>query len=655
MRLSLRTGTVCHFDHDYILRLLAALKECGNPFDEVWLATSYGIPSVERVKEEVKDMAWAAEQFRAAGIVPSMQVSRTIGHHESALKSFGGEGVLPTFLTVMSIDGITCPGVFCWNSADFRQYVRETLEVYASWKPAIAWVDDDIRLRLIAKSKALCFCDNCIAVFNEKMGTDYTRETLKPVFYGDPKVREQYIQVQRETLADFMGVITEAVTTVSPDTVIGLQNGGNTTMVTDTQKAIIDKIIEVSGKTPTFRAGGGFYDDHKPDGMLTKCMILNYMNARLPKEVTARSCEIENLPWTVYGKSPECTCLEAIMYLAYGCNEASVTLMSANDDMAFQQRLFNKLTQHQPYFDAFNLAAKDTVNEGIVVYQPPKAHLVKENEKGEPFFNETCIWDMADAMRWGLPWHAGPRGNCYFLAAKAVDYLAEEDMEFLSRETVLLEAATLDKLVAKGFGGYLKARTALQPEIYRGGVFEYLSDHPVSNSISWENIRIRNGAPGVHIVGEDVEELSHLVTITGGIRVGAGTVLAPTVNGAKWVISAAGLQNVNISFARRELLRAAVDAVAKKPLPAYVATQDQVVCVPREDENGKVKTVTLLNVSLTDTEELEVVIANPADTSGYTYFDPYGNPERRPFVQKDGRFVATLPPLRCWRAVSILM
>jgi len=654
MRLSLRTGTACHFDHDYILRLLDALKESGNPFDEVWLATSYGIPSAERIRKEVKDMAWAAEQFRAAGILPSMQVSRTIGHHESALKSFGGEGVLPTFTTVTSIDGATCPGVFCWNAPDFRSYVREIMEIYASWKPAIAWVDDDIRLRLIGRSKALCFCDNCIAVFNQKMGTAYTRDTLKPVFYADPTVREQYISVQRETLADFAGLIAKGVMASSPATVFGFQNGGNTTLVTDTQKAIIDKVTEVTGKAPTFRAGGGFYDDHKPDGMLTKCMILNYMNARLPKEIKQRSCEIENLPWTVYGKSPECTCLEAIMYLAYGCNEASVTLMSANDDLTFQKRLFKKLTQHQPYFDAFNAAAENTENGGIVVYQPPKAHLVKENENGEPFFNETSIWDMADAMRWGIPWQAGPRGNCYYLTAKMVDYLTDEDMQFLTRETVVLEARTLEKLVNKGFGGYLKARTALQPALYRGGMFEYASDHPVSNSVSWKDIRQRCGAEH-YIVGEDIEQLSHFVSITDSVHIGAATVLAPTVNGAKWVISAATLEGANISFARRELLRAAIDAAAKEPLPAYVATQDQVVCVPRLDQNGKVKTVTLMNVSLTDTEQLEIAVANPADPEGYTYFDPYGAPQRRPFTKRGERYIATLPPLRSWRAVSILM
>ncbi len=654
MRLSLRTGTACHFDHDYILRLLSALKESGNPFDEVWLATSYGIPSADRIREEVKDMAWAAERFKEAGILPSMQVSRTIGHHESALKSFGGEGVLPTFTTVTSIDGATCPGVFCWNAPDFRAYVREIMEIYASWKPAIAWVDDDIRLRLIAKSKALCFCDNCLATFNRKMGTAYTRDTLKPVFYSAPALREKYIEVQRETLADFAGLIAEGIMASSPDTVFGFQNGGNTTMVTDTQKAIIDKVTAVTGKAPTFRAGGGFYNDHKPDGMLTKCMILHYMNARLPKEVKQRSCEIENLPWTVYGKSPECTCLEAIMYLAYGCNEASVTLMSANDDLAFQKRLFKKLAQHQPYFDAFNAAAENTTNGGIVVYQPPKAHLVKENEKGEPFFNETCIWDMADAMRWGIPWQTGPFGNCYFLTAKAVDYLTEEDMEFLTRETVILEANTLKKLVDKGLGGYLKARAVPQPPLYRGGVYEHLCDHPAVKDISWDTVRPRVRAE-TSIEGEDVEPLTCFTTVTGGIPYGNGTVLAPTVNGAKWVISAAELQDTNIPFVRRELLRAAIDAVAKQPLPAFVATPDQVVCVPRLAEEGKVKTVTLMNVSLTETEELEVAVADPADPEGYTYFDPYGEPQRRPFTKRGDRYIATLPPLACWRAVSILM
>ena len=230
MRFSLRTGAKTHFDHDYIEQLIQAIKESGNCFDEVWLATSYGIPSIERMEKEAKDMEWAAERFEEAGISASLQLSRTVGHSPGALVTYGGEGVEPNFYLITSMDGASEEGVFCWNSPAFRHYVSEEMKIYSKFGPEIVWVDDDIRLRLLGKSKALCFCDNCIQLFNERCGYTYTRETLKNDFLNDLSIREQYIQFQTDTLADFAGVISEAVHEVSPDTIMALQNGGNTMM-----------------------------------------------------------------------------------------------------------------------------------------------------------------------------------------------------------------------------------------------------------------------------------------------------------------------------------------------------------------------------------------------------------------------------------------
>ena len=182
MRFSLRTGTNTHFDHDYIEQLIQAIKESDKCFDEVWLATSYGIPSIERMKKEAKDMAWAAERFEEAGISASMQLSRTVGHSAGALKTYGGEGVEPDFYLLTSIDGASAQGVFCWNSPAFRHYVSEEMKIYSEFGPEIVWVDDDIRLRLLGRSQALCFCDNCIQLFNERYEYEYTRENLKKDF-----------------------------------------------------------------------------------------------------------------------------------------------------------------------------------------------------------------------------------------------------------------------------------------------------------------------------------------------------------------------------------------------------------------------------------------------------------------------------------------
>ncbi len=580
MRFSLRTGSKSHFDHDYIERLIQAIHESGDCFDEVWLATSYGIPSLERMEKEAKDMFWAAEQFEKAGITASMQLSRTVGHSEQALVTYGGEGVEPDFYWITSIDGVAVNGVYCWNSPAFRHYVSEEMKIYAKFGPEIVWVDDDVRLRLLGKSKALCFCDNCMQLFNERYGYDYTRETLKKDFLYDLSVRDEYIRFQTDTLADFAGVISEAVHEASPDTVMALQNGGNTMLAINAQKACLDKMYEKTGTAPAFRAGGGFYIDHSPKDMFTKAMILNYMNARLPQYVKTRSCEIENVPWTVYGKSPECTCIEAALYLAYGCNEASVTLMREYESLDWHKRMFKRIAKYRPFYDAYEKHNRGTENGGIVVYQPIKSNYIVPDENGYPFWNDTCIWEIAEKLRWGLPFSTSVKGNAYYLSEKAFDFLRDEDFYFLENETLIVEPEVLNKIKDSKYA-------------------------------------------------ERFSKMKYVVDERGG--------------------------EVAIRYDQREELRSAIDATADNPLPAYVASPEQMVIVPRVNEKNETVSVFLLNVSITDTDEYEVVIANPANTEKVTLIDPYNETMTLPLKKRGDRYVVKLPELRSWRTVALLI
>ena len=584
MRFSLRTGCKTHFDHDYIDQLIAAIGEAGNCFDEVWLATSYGVPSLSRCKKEAEDMAWAAERFRKAGISASMQLSRTVGHSAGALVTYGGEGVRSDFGLITSIDGASANGIFCWNSPAFRAYVYEQMKIYAAFGPEIVWVDDDIRLRLLGRSQALCFCDECIRLFNERYGYRYDRISLKNDFLNDLSVREKYIQFQTDTLADFAGVISEAIHEVSPDTIMALQNGGNTMLAINAQRACLDRMYEVTGKAPAFRAGGGFYNDHQPKDMFVKAMIINYMNARLPEYVKARSCEIENLPFTAYGKSPECTCIEAAVYLAYGCNEASVTLMRDYEPLEWHMRMFRKISQYRPFFEAYEKHNTGTVNGGIVVYQPIRSNYIVPNQDGYPFWNDTCIWEIADKLRWGIPFSTSVKGNAYYLTAKAFDFLNEEDMEFLADKTVIAEPGFLQKIQASKYAKSFADIKCVTCERFSGAF---------------------NG--------------------------------------------------VDISYEHREALRSAIDKTADKPLPAYVASPEQMMIVPRVNEKEETVSVFLLNVSMTDTEAYEVVIANPANTEQVTLIDPDREAVCLPLEKRGDSYVVKLPELRSWRAAAILV
>lgn len=656
MRFSLRTGCKDHLDHAYIERLIACLKDCGNCIDDVWLATSYGIPSKEQYEKEAADMAWAAEKFRAAGITASMQISRTIGHHLHNMLTNGCDGVREEFDVITSWDGVESPGVFCWNNESFRAYVRDELATYAAaFHPSYAWVDDDIRLRLVGNSKALCFCDNCIRLFNEVHGYAYDRATLKADFLSDLTVREQYINYQMKTLQDFAGVISEAVHDASPETVMGLQNGGETDFATNTQRANLDKMREVTGKAPGFRGGCVFYTDHQPQGMFEKALVLHYMNSRLPDYVTTRSCEIENLPFTAYGKSPECTALEAALYLAYGCNEASVTLMRQSEPLEWHARMFERLAQYRPYYNAYTHHNEGTAVGGISIYQSPRAHYAKCDKNGEPFFNDNCIRETHPKLRWGLPIHSAPRGNVYLLTKKACEYLNEDDLKFLAKETVLADADCIERLQELGYAGILKGGVEPLSAEYQPAVYARTTDHPINDGWQYDNQSYFAGIKH-RIVGEEIEPLTRCHGYhDGGMEHGVTAALIPTTAGAKWVVTATTLEYIQSSYRNRETLRRALDYVAKTPLPAFVSSPEQMVAVPRVNKEGQTVSVMLLNASLTDSENFAVTVRNPANAQQCTLIDPYGEPQILPLQKRGDDYIVTVPALRAWRVVSILI
>ena len=64
MIFSLRLGKESHSEPIFIDELIKTLGECGNCIDEVWLASSYGLLSVEQCKAEAEKMGETAEKIK---------------------------------------------------------------------------------------------------------------------------------------------------------------------------------------------------------------------------------------------------------------------------------------------------------------------------------------------------------------------------------------------------------------------------------------------------------------------------------------------------------------------------------------------------------------------------------------------------------------
>ena len=659
MVISLRLGGETHMCGEYVDRLLVSVNKYGKCFDEVWIATNYGMLSLDACRENSENMRITAEKFKKSGIIPSMQISRTVGHGDTLLTIFGGEGIKDLELDkVTGIDGAESVAQFCWNNKDFRKYVYDAMNIYASFGPDTVWVDDDLRIRNVGRSRALCFCKNCIRLFNEKYGYKYTRETLRADFLdASLKTRKEFVDFHTASIAELAEIISKAVHDASPKSKMALQNGGNTALAVNAQKAILDVMKNVSGQNTGFRAGGGFYDDHDPEQMLDKAIQVNYLNSRLPEHTTSRSCEIENLPWIAYGKSHECTCLEATLYMAYGCNEASITLMDPNEAIDYHEGHFERIVKYRPYLEALSDNALGTENAGICIYQPKNSHLVYNEDNAETAWNSTSIWGFKKLMRCGIPFHASPRGDAYILSSSACDYIDEADMELLLKSPVVTDATAIEKLTEKGFFDKESVSVLKMPFGNDTAYYEATTSHVINDGImldKWLETCFYATEPLYTIDGKDIESVSDYYSYGTNQKTGCANAVITTRYGAKWHVRSANLANGAINHNRRNQFLSAVNYITGKSVAAYVSTPHQIAIIPREDSDKKTVSVTLLNVSITDFEDIEVVIRAPKNTSECILTDPYDADEKIILAQKDGAYAATVKELRAWRTKTLL-
>jgi len=661
MVISLRLGSTQHMDHEYINELTKSISKFKGCVDEVWFATSYGLLTIEQSCKSAQHMNLEVKGFEKIGVIPSMQISRTIGHGESLLKLYGGDGIKNLNVNkVVSIDGEVCDGKFCWNNQAFRKYIYEITKEYVVFKPHTVWVDDDLRIGHHGKSKALCFCDNCLTLFNKEYGFSYNRQQLKKDFlYGDISIREKYIAFNTKSLAEFAGIIAKAVYEVSPGSFMAIQNGGDTALETNAQRACLDAMKKPSGKAPKFRAGGGYYDDHDPNGILQKAMQLNYINSRLPEYVEDKTCEIENLPFVAYGKSPEGACLEASAYIAYGCNMASFSMnMHKNEDMTWYERIFRKFSEYKPYWETVVKHNKNTCIGGISVYQSNKSNLIKIKEGEVTDWNDTCIFEANGLLRCGIPLHTSPTGNAYILSSKSCDFLCDEDIDFLIGQPVITDAKTIEKIVAMGYGDKIDIQVEKVPPAYNAVSYERPTDHFVNRNInleSWNNSAYYSRDARYFINSKNAEYISELYARIDNQRLGYAMAVVTTSKNKKWLVMSAHLCDGIISFERRNQILSALNYISENTIPAFVNSPEQVIIIPRVNDKGETVSVTLINASISDCESFEVVIRNPKDNQKYTIAAPNENPEQCFFRKNGNDFIAEIPSLKAWRIKTLMM
>ena len=658
--ITLRLGNRHHKDITLLHELIEELRKHPKACDEVWFASEYGFAPLDVHERSARLMAEAAELFEQLNIRTSLQISNTIGHGEY-MKSKDCSGLVyegSNAEQMVGPNGECAAYCFCWNGENFRKYTYRVIQMYASFKPHSVWFDDDLRSGNHYPVEYGCFCSACIEKFNKKYETKFDRTSLvHEINYGDVLWRERWIEFVREGVGSFARMAAEAVRSVSPESFLGLQYAMGSYYSGCDVEHVLGAFHEISGRTVKSRPGGGFYNDHDPNGMLEKALFMAHDNAKTPDYVKEWRPEIENLPDVAFGKSNYGTCLESSLYLAFGNNALSyATLMNDWEPMSWHGKMFDMFEKHRPYWKRLSAASNIGKCGGLFLVKSPRAYRMPLSEEQAPFtWTEMNSVAGKELLRCGIPLcYNADRACAGLLLSDAVDSLEDADIEMLLGKPVVMDVFALEKLEKRGFSNKI-GLGVLDKDIY--GYIQRFTKHSVNVGIENKNwsqspFGVNKGGKMLVDIAGRAEIISEYGTRDSDERVGIADAVTETKYGAKWAVLGYNIRDNILSFDKRNQIIQICDYVCDGRLPAVLDAPYQAAVIPIVDSNGRTVSVTIFNCSVADTEEMRLIIRNPVGKR-FDLMDENNLTKNLDFRRLDGGVELVIPSLRGWRIATV--
>lgn len=600
-----------------------------------------------------------------------MQLSNTVGHGDyMKIQDFSGLVYKGSKVQYMvSAEGITGDNAFCWNDKVFRQYIIDSLNCYAAFEPDSVWFDDDLRLIGHKPMKEGCFCDNCINSFNKKHGYSFDRPTLLKAMADDVTVRNQYKEFEKEGIADFVYEVCSAFHKLCPKTVFGHQNS-SVLLSTDGDAYILDAMKRASGQNSVVRPGGGTYDDVMPISILSKYFIIAMAIAALPDYVETILPEIENLPFTAFGKSHYGTAFETALYLAGGATGMTYSMMMhLREPIKFYERFFNDFSERRKYFETLISLNKETCQSGIE-YVMPKSSAYVERKDGESDYEVIRHWlgyhnfDEKPAFfaRTGIPLSFGNKNaKVNILSNDAVEFLTKEEVDLLLTKPCIVDGKAFKYLCDK-YDCFNASAEVISSDKALKLTYRY-SNSPVVGKLKRTDSLFKTwgGSTLFKIYPKDefvvpLAEFCYLKTDKSGRQrkktFCIADAIVKTVKGAKWFVFGEDTWNHQIAYSRKEFLLKVCEIISDEKVKTEILNDQACLILPRENYDGKITSVSVVNPSI-DILRPKIIVRNP-QSDKFVFIDEKGREKvLTSFVSPDG-YLLRLPMLQGWHIATVI-
>lgn len=655
-RMMVRLWPVHHNDSTLTDQLIAAFREY-DFCDEVWLCSetpathelSWHAPSARR-------MGVAARKFRDAGIIPSLQVV-ALGHGDGAV-SFGPiKDTTIHWGTMVGPNGEVTASVNCPRQTAYLKFMEEAYTPYVSEvHPHSLYLDDDLRITSHVPAPFGCFCDTCITLFNRQFGYSFGRESLVGALIanqGGGKVRSDWIAFGQESLAGVVRAISRGVHRVSPETRIGLQHTAFHDQLLEgwDWNPMFRAMKEETGLDPVSRPGHGFYDDHSPRGMISKGLGIARQVRRLEPGITEIAPEIEGYLHKATGKSARSLCLETMYYLSMGATQMSYAIICGNEEPMswYADHYFKALSQWKPFAREYADFNRGTLPSGIDPFIS-KSLVLRNVDPGEdPWaWIRTSAGDQAvDLETLGLPFAPeDPRSPVLMLDMEDVRGMGVDELrELLSSRNIVMELGSWNLLGSRGLvQGFVPAEPPSRdcgdydsPHITPGARYSDL----VSTFRFFEN----SGGAAEATPSSDGGSSGVSRAATDGRQGGCRVAVVPSL-GVNLVAGA------GFNGAWRLALLHAFDWASGNALPAVLESFAQAAVVPRKDAQGRLRSVAILNCSISPEESYTLRLRtglHEGDPAPKFVWKKQGCRDQVLHAEKDGEdFLLTVPVLEGW-------
>lgn len=591
---------------------------------------------------------------RERGYRTGVNILTTIGHHNEDLpNSLKGE-----YMNMTGIEGNISEGSFCPNDDNLREYIQGIYRVTAEAGPDYIWIDDDIRMGHMEIGYG-CFCDNCLKIFKEESGTEYTRESISRAFgegtVGEKlKLRKDWLQHNRNTISRLFELIERTVHEVGPDISLGFMTGDRFFEGYDFSNWA--KILSGPDNVPVmWRPGGGFYQDNVTGELAGKSHDIGRQVSQLPKEVVNIQSEIENFTYQRLKKAENIVVLETASHIAAGSRGAAFNVLSFYDEpLTEYEPLIKKLKDARPFLDlmASKFGTSDVIGTSALWNRDSYATMNMDQGSWLRSGNPAVEPEMYEI---GIPAaYSQDNAQVLFLDGDNVLAYSQEELEDILTGSVYMDAGALERLNKIGLSHLTGFKVKSGKSVDQIEVF---SDHDLNGEFKGSQRDNRQSfyksvAYSLEKTNPKAEALSYLTDYSGYDSGPMTMGVFENETGGRICVSGYYPWNFVSNLSKSTQVKTVLRWLSRDSLPSYVSSYHKANLWQREVGGGALA-LALTNSSFDVAEGMEIKIRT--DIGSIKVYNMECGETIVPSSGKDGPYQKfVLPNLDPWKMVLII-